>query len=109
MRSTMKIPETLKIGGHIYKVEYPYHFKERYDRIGHSNHSLQFIGISDDDGNGNERSMESIELTLMHEILHCVDWVYNGEELIDKNSEAMVSRLAEGLYQVLKDNNLLRE
>ena len=104
----MKIPTSLKIGGHTYEVMYPYHFKERYDRVGHSNHALQTIGISDDDGNGNKRAMDDIELSVIHEILHCVDHVYNGDDLIEKNSEAMVSRIAEGLYQVFKDNNLLK-
>ena len=104
----MTIPKHLKIGGRTYEVVYPYHFKERYDRTGQSNHYRCEIYITDDDGNGSKRTQESVEMTLVHEILHCVDLVYNGDELADKNSEAMVSRLAEGLYQVLKDNDLLK-
>ena len=104
----MKIPKSLKVGGHTYKVILPYHFKEKYDIFGQSHHPSQEIRIGTDDGNGIRRNEEGIETTFIHEILHCVDKIYNGDELFEKLGETGIEKIAEGLYQVFKDNGLLK-
>jgi len=41
----------------------------------------------------------------LHEVLYAIDFTYNaGEEL----REEIIKRMDRGLYQVLKDNNLLK-
>lgn len=104
----MKIPKEVKIGGKVYKIVYPYKFKESNDHIGQSDHEKQIILISDTDSSGNKRHRQNIEETFLHELLHCIDWIYNAGELRDKLGESGIERTSEGLYQVLKDNNLLK-
>ena len=100
----MKIPKKIKVGGHIYDVDTNYFFKERFDRCGSSDHQQKEIKITKIDTGGRPRHISDVEVTFIHELLHCVDEVYNANSLEEKS----VSVLAEGLYQVLKDNKLLK-
>ena len=100
----MEIPKKLKVGGHIYNVDTDYSFVERSDRYGHSDHAMKEIKITPVDSNGKKRHESGIEETFIHEILHCVDEVYNAHNL----EEGTVERLSQGLYQVLKDNDLIK-
>lgn len=101
----MKIPKQLKVGGHIYKVNKSYKFKERSDRIGYSDRLLLQINITPFDGTGFHLKKSKVEEAFFHELLHCVDDIYNAGKL----GEDATERLSNGLYQVLKDNNLLRK
>lgn len=100
----MKIPKKVKIGGHIYKVDEDYKFIERSDLQGLCDHYQRAIFITPFDTNGSKRERTGIEETFIHELIHCVDEIYNGKKL----EEETVKRISEGLYQVLKDNNLLK-
>jgi len=100
----MKIPKQIKVGGHTYKVIFPYRFKERTDIYGQCDDALKNIKISQDDGNGNPLSVSQKEQIFIHEVLHAVDWVYNAHKM----DEETVQRLSEGLYQVLNDNKMLK-
>jgi len=100
----MKIPAQIKIGGHIYQVVYPYVFKERFDRAGSTDGDACRILISNK-CDGLEMPQSRIEEIFIHEVLHAVDSIYNGGKLEEED----VKRLAEGLYQVLSDNNLLKK
>lgn len=86
----MKIPKQLKIGGHVYKV-----LLKDLDKsvCGDSDRVKNLIRI-DSNFPQNQR-----EVTLIHEILHCINNEFN---------HALLDSLAEQLYQVLKDNNLLK-
>jgi hypothetical protein len=96
-----KIPDQIKIGGRIVKIVYPYQFKERSDLKGQVHYSLGTIFIAKDDCDGDEYPLEAIFETLLHEILHYVCHIYNGEKQLN---EEEVCALANGLYQVLVDN-----
>ncbi len=100
----MNIPETLKVGGHIFKVIRNYKFKERTDVDGQSDLDLLEIRLKDKDLSGNELHQERKEQIFLHEVLHCIDDIYNGNELEEKE----VKRMSNGLYQVLKDNEMLK-
>lgn len=102
----MKIPEQIKVGGHTYKVVRNYKFKERVDIHGQCDHCFQEIRLGEEDGGG-KFSKSKIEEVFMHELFHCVDEVYNSGNL--SKEDETITRLAQGLYQVLKDSNLLRE
>jgi len=98
----MRIPKQLKVAGHIYKVKYPYIFREDPNLQGQSDLILKEIRLSDVTKSGAKIPMALVMNCLCHEILHCVDYEYNNQSL----EEDAVMRLANGLYQVLRDNRL---
>lgn len=101
----MRIPSHLKVGGKVYEVLFPYAFAERNDLQGQSDHGTNKIRITAMTPGNEPRPRSNIEETFIHEILHCVDLVFNANAL----DEATILRLSEGLYQVLSDNGLLAE
>lgn len=100
----MNIPQNLKVGGHSYAVNMAYRFKDRTDIMGQANHQRSEIVVSDVDCAGNPLERTQSEQTFVHELVHCVDQVYNNNKL----DEDTVARISEGLYQVLKDNDMLK-
>jgi len=96
----MKIPNKIKIGGFYYKVEK----RKSNDKEKNSNnwgityHSDKLILIDKD-----INEQQQIQ-TFFHEILHCIDVIYNSRQL----TEESIERLSQGIYQVLKDNRLLK-
>ena len=46
----VKFPDKIKIGGHWYKIDFPYHFKERGDTYGQHDGDLLSIRVDDRDG-----------------------------------------------------------
>lgn len=101
----MKIPKSLKVGGHTYSVTYSKGNDEKKgkDSWGLTNHEHKNIYI-DKDVPESQR-----EETFIHEILHCVTHHTKiNYEMDDDKEENLVKRIACGLYMVLKDNNLLR-
>ena len=90
----IKIPETIKIGSHRYKIMLD--ISKRLDDegvYGEINHRLQRILIRKDRPDSRKRE------ALVHEIIHCIDKVYS----IDHLEEAVVGSLAEGLSQALDE------
>ena len=100
----MKISKKLKVGGTTYKVLDNYTFKES-DLMGQTVHTQNEIRLGALDPNGKKYDYQKKEECFIHEALHAIDCVYNNSELEEKQ----VSRLSQGLYQVLKDNKLLKE
>lgn len=91
----MKIPLSLKIGAHIYKIEFQ--DGPMVDLAGRANGEESVIYI-------NKRFMESKQVSILfHEVIHALDWQHEW-----KLTEAQTSSIAEGMYQVLKDNKLLK-
>lgn len=96
----MKIPKLLKVGGHEYKIEYPYLFKERLDCDGsHANQKSEIL-IANIDASGCPLSQSYTECIFWHEVFHAIDKVYCGDGMDEK----LVEGLAQGLLQILKDN-----
>lgn len=85
-------PTRLKIGGHIWKIDYVGKSSLSDDSpCGHIDRETGIITI-------NKHLTNSCkQVTLLHEIIHAINFELN-EELTDS--------LAEQLYQVLKDNKL---
>lgn len=99
----MKIPKHIKVGGKVYGVLYPHTFTEVGNLSGQSCHLTNTIRLSIQGAGGERRARENVEEVFVHEVLHCVDVVYNAGKL----DEDTVDRLAQGLYQVLSDSGLL--
>ena len=96
----MQIPKTLKIGNHIYRIEYPFKFDDN-NHCGETAYQQKEIRITKrDPASGRDAAESHIEETLWHEIVHCIDCEYNDSSL----KEIEVKMLAKGLYQVLMDN-----
>ena len=99
----MKIPKSVTVGGKTYKVLFPYVFTERTDICGQADHVALEIRLSSLGANGDELARENIEEVFMHEVVHCVDKVYNNNAL----NEETTDRLGQGLYQALRDSGML--
>jgi hypothetical protein len=95
----LKIPDKVKIGGIIYNV------KLISGKVNNELHERNYIGridherciITVDSDIDNQRMVNS----LLHELVHGIEYQYQIEI-----SEKDIDRFANGLYQVLKDNNL---
>ena len=100
----MKIPKSLKIGGHVWKITHNKDVTNEGGCFG-STHPLTQRFFLDP-----EISQQKQEQTLIHEILHAIWWT-NGmrsREELKKEEEYIIDSLSQGLYQVLKDNKLLK-
>lgn len=106
----MKIPKTLKIGAHSYKVLFPYRFTERADCVGMHIKATTELKITDCDDTGNKRALSDIYVSLIHEILHAIDYRF-AHGIIAKNEigEDIITALAEGLTAFLIDNGYLKK
>ena len=95
----MKIPNKIRVAGHDYKVTYRDKQLSKRELVGQCHNDKKTIYLCKC-YNTVRRAKSEIELTMMHEIMHAVDRHYNDNSL----SEKAVTRLSNGLYQVLKDN-----
>ena len=102
----MKIPETLIIGGHEIKVLVPYKFRDRSDSTGQYDHGLKEIRLTDVDSCGNQSAESGILVAFLHEILHAIDYIAGHRIFVDQVGERAMEGIAEGLFQVLRDNEL---
>jgi hypothetical protein len=102
------LPPTLKIGGRTYAVLYPHVFEDTATVLyGLHDPAGQTIKIARVDEHGCIRHHESVLQTFMHEVIHAVDNIYFGGKLTAwEKGEDAVDQLAEGLIQVLRDNDL---
>lgn len=99
----MKIPKKVKIGGHWFKVLFPYKFIERSDVDGHTDMDTFEIKIANGDGVSQKLADSKIMELFLHEIIHAIDHVYNASQLDEKT----VRRLGQGLFQFMSDNGYL--
>jgi len=89
----------IKIGGHIFKVLYPYQFREK--RVdGQCDSNQNEIRLAQVDYLGAELAQSNRDETFCHEILHAINSVYCNDNIEEDDIEHM----AQGLFQVLKDN-----
>jgi hypothetical protein len=98
----MKIPQKVNIGGIIFNVNLI------SGKSGNTLHERDYLGNIDyekciitADKDLNE---QMVDITFMHEVMHGIANQY-GVDLEEED----VERLARGIYQVLRDNKLLKE
>jgi len=102
----MRLPTKVKVGGHWYKVTYPYRFTERNDIVGQHDYSGKEIRIASETFNGEVICDSSIVVAFIHEILHAVDYV-SGSRIFEEN-ETTIEVFSEILFSVLVDNGWLK-
>jgi len=96
-KAKMDIPPRIKIGGHWLKIEFQDRPTKAYDKAGSANSFSNLIILNV------ELSPSKRWSCLLHEIIHELNWQLNlGLE------EDQISGIAEGLFQVLTDNELWR-
>ncbi len=97
----MKIPNQVKVGGMKYKVLKKYKFIET-ELAGQTIHTQNEIKLNYFNMNNQRFNQQKIDECFIHEIIHAIDCVYNG----DKLQEEVVDRLSQGIYQVFTDNKI---
>lgn len=103
------IPEMIRVGGRDYRILYPHLFRDSTTHpAGQHDPAGQTIKLSAINTHGETRHPQAIWHTLLHEILHAIDYVYCGAALLEmeQKGEMIIDQLAEGLLQVLQDNHL---
>lgn len=118
MKEKTKLPKNLKVGGFNYEVVYPYNFDDKImgsDNLGLFEPATLKIKVSGVDSGGIETPNSVVMYSFLHEIFHAIDRVYCSDNLdnMDQeienktdNSEITIPTLANGWYQVLKDNKI---
>lgn len=94
-------PDYVQLGAHRYKVEFPYHFRERNDVSGQCDNAELSLRVNDREPGGGLRSDTVILHTFWHELIHAIDCVFLQSQISNMtDGEQMVDGLAEGLNQV---------
>lgn len=94
----MKIPESVRIGGVEYAVQYKDDLRIGNDLCyGYISYDDSTITLSGNDGTGHQRRC----VTLWHEILHGIQ-EHSGIQV--ENEEEVIEMFSKGIYQVLQDN-----
>lgn len=104
----MQIKSKYKIGGHWVTLKYPYIFQERFDRYGQYDDAKKIIYLTGVDGNGEKRVKSGITVTLIHELLHAIDYGSGHHMFAGDEGENKIESLSEGIYAFLIDNDLLK-
>lgn len=102
----MKIPKTVKIAGHTMRVAIRDKLKcevKGQILIGFAHLSRNLIELSRTGADGTRVCKSTMMEALCHEILHHISWRYKVNL-----RHPQIHLLAEGIYQVLKDNKELR-
>ena len=99
----MKLPKTLKIAGHTYKIFFPYKFNKKIRLLGECDVNSLTIKVADRDKEGIKLNNSTIKIIFLHEVLHAISFHYNCEI----NKERDIRSLSEGVFQVFKDNKIL--
>ena len=95
----MKLPMTIKIGAHKFQfVLVDQAMDGEVEVDGQVTFETCKVEIS-------RSSEKMINQTIIHELLHVVDFVYNASKL----DEDTVERLSQGIHQAVKDNKVLIE
>lgn len=96
----MKVPESVRIGGIEYRVQYEDNLRSGADICyGYISYDDSTITLSTTDGAGHQRRC----VTLWHEILHGIQ-EHSGIPV--ENEEEVITMFAKGIYQVLQDNGV---
>ena len=99
----MNLPSKVKVGGHKFKVIFPYKFKERSDLNGQCDSILLEIRLAKFDSGGTEIAETKQLSNFLHELIHAIGFSFlsASEKSLE---EVIVEGLAQGLMAVMIDN-----
>ncbi len=92
MTTKVKVPAQINVGGHKFRIKYDSDLDDENDSG--KTHLIRYV-IDINPNRTNERKA----LTLLHELLHAIDLIYNQYDLGEKQT----TTLAEGLFQVFTE------
>ncbi len=102
----MKIPDKLKIGGFEWAIKEDVEVTDMQGVFGSTHSYTQKIFLDP------KISQQKKEHTLIHEVMHAIWWQTGLRERYQKDQEKIeeevIQALSHGMYQVLKDNDLLK-
>lgn len=91
----MKVPKKLKIGGHVITVDCSQELKGINGSFDYTKNEIQI---------DKTLPQSQKEVTLIHEVMHAMNAEWNSSS----DWHALMDSTSEQLYQVLKDNKLLK-
>ena len=100
----MKFPQYLKVGGHKYKIIFPYSFRETSDLLGQCDRVLNEIRLSQRDGGGAILSNTVILNSYIHELLHAADDTCGARIFSNQEGEQALRGISQILTQMIIDN-----
>lgn len=96
----MKIPDSIRIAGVDYAIEWKSFFElDGRACYGLSDLEKSIISLEDSNRCGWQHKCQ----TFLHECLHCIAYHY-GIQLAKKDEEEIIDKFATGIYQMLQDN-----
>lgn len=101
----MIIPEKIKILGLEWQIKHDQHVSDASEAYGTTVHRSQIINIEP------TATQFHQEQTFFHEMLHAIWWsmgIHKIPDIDNKKEEQIIHALSNGLYQTLKDNDLLK-
>jgi len=103
-------PKTFKLGGHTYRVLYPYCFDETSEFTGQNDSETKTIKIKATTLGGSQQSPTNQFVVFMHEVVHSIDQIFCMDSIGSEcNKEALLDGISEGLTQFLLENDLWKE
>jgi len=104
----IKLPKKVKIGGHWYKVLFPYHFKETVNVTAQHDNCANELRVNDRDSGGAIKADSNIMVDFIHELLHGADSMANKFIFGGAEEETRVEMLSEMIFMFLVDNEYLK-
>lgn len=98
----MKIPKTIIIGPHTYRITFEKGLDYNHNALGQSRHTKGEIILEP------EQSPTQLEESFIHEVLHCIDSQVKFASTNKSVAEDSIRRLSPMFLQVLKENKLLK-
>jgi len=99
----MNLPSKVKVGGHKFKVIFPYKFKERADADGQCDNNLFEIRVALHDTSGSEMPETKLIAIFLHELIHAIGYSFLQTTAVSID-EKTIEGLAQGLMAVMIDN-----
>ena len=104
MAFDISIPDTLRINGFDWKVVVTDNLINTSDCFGVTDTVGQKIFLSQD------TPPQNVICTLLHELIHVIIWQGGLRNVIDRKEEEIIAAaVSQGLYQVLKENDLFTQ
>lgn len=100
----MKLAKTVMVGGHKIKILFPYEFATTTTLWAQYDDCMKEIRIKAVDGGGSKLSDGFIFESLIHELLHTIDFDRHINLFNDDDGERAVEALSSGIYAFLVAN-----